>query len=383
MRINKAMAVCLTAVWCASVMSHAQESHTDTTTTNTNSERQEIRSLMHSFSREMQDLKSYLVSDKAFQSASGKKAIGEMLKTLVAKTDSEKAPTHIEQSPGLRINYSLLTDHFQRTQQLFEHGQFEYARMRLNGTTALCVNCHTQTPDKRRFSKASVESEPSTFENAEFLFITRKYDHAIAMGSELIRNYPANKLTPEDLTQVYRHKLAIFARVQRDPKLAIASFQGDLKNGKLPKELVAKIQDSIKAFQGWNEGQVVSDQSTDDQLIQFVDSLEVQPGSKKTLSGDETVNLLRVSGLLYERMMKPGAKVPEILRALGLCEKDLSSLYWYSLSDVYWKQCVTMAPKTPTAKKCFAAYEESMNARYKGSPPEFIRSSIEALRKYL
>jgi hypothetical protein len=87
------------------------------------------------------------------------------------------------------------------------------------------------------------------------------------------------------------------------------------------------------------------------------------------LNGESDITLLVASGVLSKYItdnpLSPQA--PEILYWLSLAERRLSSTYFFSLSDLYLKDCITLYPKSPYAKKCYQEYEDNITFGFSGS----------------
>ncbi|MGE0526598.1 MAG: hypothetical protein AB7P49_05995, partial [Bdellovibrionales bacterium] len=185
----------------------------------------QVKPLMHVFLMELEKLSPYLNSEKGLESEKAKEQISSSLSILERKV--RNAPPSIKENPGFRISFSLLSDHIVKTKAVFEKGEYDYARMRLNGTTALCAACHLQTPKVSTFSPFSGLEErirAVNFNNASFLFVIRRYPEALAMYDELARKYPESKVTSDELKDLYRRKLSIFARVTKDPRQALENL---------------------------------------------------------------------------------------------------------------------------------------------------------------
>ncbi len=352
-------------------------------------ERGQLRMLMHFFYSKIAEIRPLLVSEKKFRDPKAQKELKQALDELVRKTEGAAASETIEKAPGFRITYSILADHFKNTQKVFEHGETENARLRLSGTTNFCVSCHTQVPDKRNsfgFGGGDEALDKVTFENAEFQFITRRFDHALDKFDQLVRGYPKSGLSSDELAQVYRRKIAIFARVKRDPGMALNDLKKDLENKKLPLDIQQNIKSWLAFFTAWKAETHDPANLSDEELIHYAERNVSADADRKIAPADpEMVKYLRISGLLYERLMKnpEGPRVPDMLLYLGICERNVSNIYWYSLNDIYWKECVVKFPKASVAKRCFDAYEGSLRARYNGTPPEWVRDSIKALSERL
>ncbi|NJL24320.1 MAG: hypothetical protein HC902_03520 [Calothrix sp. SM1_5_4] len=330
----------------------------------------------------------YLLSEQAFNSPEGKAQVAESLKELTGRI--KKAPEEIKSTPGFRITYSLLTDHIRKTEEVFKKGEMEYARMRLNGMGNLCAGCHMQAPKVSRFSSFEFVVERGrqvNFENAEFLFVIRRYDEALPLFDKLVREYPKNGLASDRLNEVYRRKLAMFARVYQNPDMAISNLKEDLKNAELPVDVRRNVESWIAALEKWKKEKVDPAKMKSPELVAYV--AKKLPGSmvrKIAPESPDLFDLLRLSGLLYARLYneKASPQTQEMLYYLAQIERSLSPLYWYSVSEVYLKECVVQYPKKTFSKKCYDAYREGMEERYAGKDiPEGVRQSIEALKDYL
>lgn len=219
------------------------------------------------------------------------------------------------------------------------------------------------------------------------MFITRRFDEALKAFDKLAREYPKSPVSADELVEVYRKKLAIFARIKRDPQMGIADLTEDLKNQNLPKDIRQNLKDWIEALNKWQSSKDQPDRLSTEDLVKYV-SKNIPPllDRKIAPSDPNLLLLLRLSGLLYERLYQEpnGAHTQELLYYLAVCERSLAPVYWYSVSEVYLKECVVKFPKQAYSKKCFDAYKENMEERFSGRPiPEFIQSSIDALSGYL
>lgn len=355
---------------------------------NADSEKGQIKSLMHNFVLELSKLRPYIATEKDFSSPQAKESITKSLSVLAKKTASP--PESIKSPTGFRISFSLLAEHISKTKQFYDNGEYEYARMRLNSLTNLCASCHTQLPELSKgspFSNFSDINETINFENANFLFTVRQYDQALSQLNSLARKYPASGLPSDRLSEVYRKKLAIFARVKRDPDLGLENLKEDLRNRSLPADIKQNIKTWISGFEAWQKSDDQPELLPVDELIKYVHKKMPAKLNRNIAPSDPNLlNLLRLSGILYERLYteEDSDSIQKILYHLATTERSLAPLTWYSLNEIYLKECVVRFPKKPYTKKCFDAYKEGMQERYFNRPlPENIKTSIEALKEYL
>lgn len=357
----------------------------------TEAERGPIKSLMHTFESEMEKLRPYLVSDAAFEDPAARPKVEAALKTLEKQVNRAK-PKGIDKNPGFRITYDLMAHHIRQTKRAFDSGKLPYARMRLNATANFCMSCHTQTPEQKNAFIGpwgnSADLKAATVVNSEYLFITRRFDQALARMDELIRKYPKSDLKAEQFLDVYRRKLAIFARVQRDPKAAVASFKADLGNKALPADIRKRVESWIADFEAWGKEKEDPSAMTDEKLMAFVKkALPEERLRQSAVAAPEIVKALRLSGLLYERLLNSPdpALAQEFLFYLAGIERQLAPFYWYSLSDSYLRECITKYPKRPYTKKCYDAFETDLRQRYQGQgkTDDDVQAQLERLKSHL
>ncbi len=348
-----------------------------------------IKRLMHTFDEQISKIRPFIVSDEKFISAEGGRAVGQSIKILNAET-KKWSSEELEAVPGFRVTFRLLRDHFEKTNALYKNGEYEYARLMLNSVPNYCVTCHTQLPEKSKtyeFIDGSGK-KARTLDDSEFLFITRRFDRALEGYDELIKNFPKGSLRAEHLPLVYRRKLAIFARVKRDPDLAIRSLRNDLQNKELPVDTKNNIEAWVSYFEAWKASKDDPEKMSDSKLLEYAEKNMLDSDGRKIAPADpRAVTYLRISGLLYERIAKrkDDTLAPNMLYYLGISEKNIGSLYWYSLGDIYFTECITKYPHRTITKKCYKAYESSVLARYKteGAIPAETKDSLKSYRKYL
>ncbi len=347
-----------------------------------------VKATMHTFLVEMAKVTSYLSTTEAFTSKEGKAAIGPALENLARK--SRNPPEKLKETTGFRISFGLLADHIQKTKAIYDKGEMEYARLRLNGLANLCVACHTQTPVKSKgslFPPVDDLTAKVSFENANFLFVIRRYEQALAQFDSLIRGYPDSGLPSDLLGDVFRRKVAVFSRVYRDPKGAIDSLRADLKNGKLPSDVRDNVHVWIAGFEKMAKEKNDPAKLPTAKLIEYVSSRLPKELNRKIPTGDpQLLNLLYLSGLLYERLFQQpnSPQTQELLYYLALLERSLAPVVWYSVSEVYLKECVVAFAPSTSSKRCLDAYENGMRERFFGrNIPEPIQNSIDALKEYL
>jgi hypothetical protein len=359
-----------------------------TLTANSKPRESNLPALMHSFYSTLQELRPYINSEEEFKNPKNREKVKALLKSLENKID-ENEVKDLSKAAGFDVTYGLLGNHIRETNYLYEHEIYGPAHNNLRATTGLCIMCHERLPKPASLEYNTFIGKEKPVDNlsdAEFYYIAHEFDQAMTIYDSVIRKYDG---TPKDFDfdQIYKRKIAFFARIQRNPKAAIANLKADIANAKLPSEVKRNLKDWIQYFEKWSkEGSKDPSKLSDKKFLEYVkaETEKYASGQKIQISDPYIVDLLRLSGLLYEKIFKKPNKAyaAEMLYLLAKCERDLSPIQKYSLSDIYLKECVISYPKSSVAKQCFNDYEISMKLKFT-SDSEYMKSSIEALRRLL
>ncbi len=350
-----------------------------------------LKVLMHSFLSETEKLRPYLSSEESFSNPKAQKAISASIAKLQNKAHDEM-PDTIQRNSGFRLNFGMLKYHFRKTQEAYDLGALELARQNLNATGAICLGCHSQLPKKegKAFPVWAVrnKAEKLTLEAAEYLFVMRNFEGALSAYDELVQGFPKNKLQASQLPELYRRKLALLARVQRDPSAAIVSLNKDLSNSKLPADIRQELKAWIGYFEQWQKETVNPETLTTEALLKHVKENMPEGIERRIAPADpEVVRYLRLSGLLYERLLRePGTvTAQELVFRLALIEKVLAKKYWYSLHQAYLRECIIGFPKSAISQQCFETYSKDVEDQFAGRSqiPPGAQSTIDSLKKYV
>lgn len=356
-------------------------------------EAKSAKNLMQELLYHMTKLKTYMVSEEKFSEPSNFKTIDAHLKemTLLSK---EAAHYPQLQSPGFRVSREALESHILETEKVFRGGNKKYARWMLNSTYGICMSCHTQIPSSSVESKdfGKLDNFASTFDQAEFLFATRSFDKAKSLYEDVIVNFPKDKIKTEDVETSLKRMITYFARVQRNPEAALSALKKYAANDKLPVFLKEDIKIWSKAFTDWSKEKLIDlKTATDADILKFAQK-NLDPkvtGYLMTADNPRAALYLKVSGILYDYLQQhpQSAITPDLLYWLAICDKGLNNNFFYSLGDIYLKECILKHPQSAIAKKCYAEYESSTLLSYSGSSgthvPADVRAELSKLKKLI
>lgn len=342
---------------------------------------------MHKIFKNMQDLLPYSSSEEKFADPKNSKFI---LDKLQENSDLIKKAKHTKQlkTPTMQISQEVLENHFDEIARIYRVGNKSFARWQFNSTVPICMSCHTQAPSaSRHWDLAELtKGETDLFNKAELLFMGRDFDSALKLYDELINEYPA-KGKDLNLEKALERKVVIFSRVKRNFDDGIKSLEVNLKNKKLPLYLQKNIKAWIASFKiEKKEGYPNPATSNDEQIKKYATKeLKINLWDDMTDSlNPRLVKNLTASGILYEYLnTHPKTTIkPDILYWLGVIDSQLESNLFYSLSDLYLKQCMSEFSSHPTAKKCFDQYKQNTITSYSGSAGTFLPPEVKKELKF-
>lgn len=353
----------------------------------------QTKEMMNSFLTEFTALKKFFVSETAFNDPKNSEEIGRRLKKF-AQLAKETRHDPMLRQVNFKFSRDVLEKHLAETERVYRLGNKSYARWQLASTASVCMGCHTQMPSESRHIQdfKKFDSMASSFDQAEFLFTTHAFDRAMELYDQVIDGYPKNKSSLDDLETSLERQIAYFSRVLRDPVKALEKMQIHAKNSGLPENVKVKIGAWIKQFQNWEkQANLDPKTATAEQVIKFArKNIQNQWTTQMMAPGNPSlVTYLRVSGILYEFLKNnPSSKeTPEILYWLSICDRSLSNTFFYSLADLYLRECMIQYPSSSIAKKCYSEYEAEMVLGYTGSSgthlPEEVKAELQNLKKHV
>ncbi|MBN8555419.1 MAG: hypothetical protein J0L93_08245 [Deltaproteobacteria bacterium] len=345
--------------------------------------------VMYDFLGGLMSLQPYMVSSQKFSDPRNSEKIEKYLFDLSSQT---KRLSHSQRlnTATFQVSAELLQSHLAKVQDLFIQGRKEYARKMLNATMDGCSSCHAQVPAENNsmWKFRANEIKGNDFEKAEFLFALRHYDEALQYYDKAISNYHPKHDEFSYLETALKRKLAIYIRAKQSPKLAVESFKNDLHNKKWKAALKSEVSGWVSALNKITPQKNPSVSAKD--LGNFASNVipplltaqaQFKPGSY--------VLFLYVSGLIYQfiNTHKQAELTPELFYWLAVCDIHLSQSYFFSLADLYLKECIKRFPSSPVAEKCYAELESTTLDSYTGSSgihmPEEVKKELKTYKSML
>ncbi len=350
----------------------------------------------------------YVFDEKNIDFLKDKRSKDELITNISNLSDIFKNAKHVEffQKPGFRPSLKAITSHLDDTLISVQTNNVFFAQKRLRVVSALCISCHTQLNEsisQNAFGDSVVNEKRSRFKTdfafANYLFLVRRFTESINFFEKSIDNnlliFKKNNSEASeeyldkslDINNALRRILTIHTKIFLSPNKAIAFLEKQKKKKNLPKTTMILISTWIKSLNSWKNFDTNSSVDVGGFINKYLVPLEQ---NKSKLYGEEAdITLLISSGILSKYLIahhQPNL-TPEILYWLSISERRLSGTYFFSLSDLYLKDCVSVYPKNPFAKKCFQEYKDNLYFGYSGSAGTDIpleeKQELDRLEKIL
>ena len=321
-------------------------------------------------------------------------------KLLKLKTAFKNAK-HLKKisTPGFQPSFEIVTNHLEQTYENFSTQNKSFARTRLKQTAEMCISCHTQLPKGvsstfRQFDTIKRDQFYNDYEYADYLFLIRNYSSAIVqyekeIKSRLAKNKALRAIQNSKNTyyldftieKSLKRILTIYTKVFYNPQKALTYLERYQGNTDLPNNLKNTLTNWVVDLKRWKkdsfDGSLKNEKEFDNFVKKHLDESEVDGDSSD-------VDFLVAAGALYRYVNRApkSEKVPEVLFWLGRIDNELEHSYFYSLSELYLKNCIKNYPKSKFARKCYQQYKEILEIGFTGTSGTHIpKDELEVLNK--
>ncbi len=302
--------------------------------------------------------------------------------TRLSKLFKEAKPFIDLKSTTYQISYDLVLEHLAKTERSFNKKNIEYTRKRLYSLGSICASCHTQDNSLRTlFSGVTRQLFQDDFAFAEFNYISRDYNQAVKYFDKYLRS-EARK-TELDIIVPMQRLITIYTQIYNTPGVAAKQLAEYRK-------LTDHTKETKEQLEGWIDG-LKSLKSSGVTTVKHVDFATLKKYVAQYIGDDdqasaeffstpqEEVSRVWLRGQLYHYLNTnpPSEEIPIILYWLSICDRSVGYDFYFSLADIYLKQCVLASPDHPYAKRCYKEYKEYIEITYSGSAGTFIPPALE------
>jgi hypothetical protein len=404
-KLKLLLIICMSSLLMTS--SFAKDEKTKKTTPISNDELQ-AKAVMNQVYESFMKIVPYIYSENLMFEGKDKKVEDEIIKNLLDLQTAFKNARHLNllKIPGFKPSLETINTHIQDTIDSLNTKNKVFAHARLKAMTSLCISCHSGLSEKissNAFSEALVNVKRDKFESdyayANYLYLVRRFTEAktyyeFAITKALAKAQANSKtyLTDDKVVngEIYsslRRVVSIYTKISLKPESAITflkKYQSDKAVSKITR---GDIDLWIKSLEKWKKFDINNVKNIDEFITTNLSPLE--SSKDKVNSGEHDMTLLISAGVLTKYLADHPVTdlTPTILYWLAVSERRLSTTYFFSLSDLYLKECITQFSKNPAAKKCYQEYEDNVIFGFSGSSgtdiPQEERKELERLKSYL
>lgn len=353
-------------------------------------ERKELNQAMSRIGAELVQIYPLLMNAELL-GENDKKSIADSTDTMLEQFRSV-SPFIAKKSKTYQLSYSLVLEYLEDTQRAIDRDNWEVASPRLSSIGEVCSSCHTQDTKLRTlFSGTKRDKFPSDLAYAEFNYYTRNYPAAEKYYERVINSKASHD--EDTALLVFQRLITIYAQIYNLPGEGadkLESYLGLLKKRGINVDQLVSLVFGMKSLQasGLSKVSDVDFNTLKKYVRKYLGPLD-GPLSSFIVRPEEEVARVWLRGLLFHYLNKQtkGDELPQILFWLSITDRSLDYNYFYSLADIYLKECIYGYGKHPFAEKCYEEYREYMLFSYTGSAGEFlpveVEDELETLRERL
>lgn len=308
--------------------------------------------------------------------------ISQMLDHLdqISLTVAPKADTY-------QISYEALSMQLKQSQQEFARGHEEFGLSLLRSATSVCASCHTQDDRPATWLAPTGDAMSNSFVAGEFLFMTRQYDRAFYAYETWLRQQQPLK-NDNRTRSAFERLLLTSLQMQKSPKLVTDSLTEFTRrnniDGALKSDLIAWIA-GVNALQELTN--ITEHPRPGTLKVMAKQWLGVGKHETGPILIPETLRpqIVWLRGELYRALINETDRsmIPDWLYLLAVSDRVLEYRIYYSLADMYLKQCMLEYTANPIAQSCYNEYENYIVFSYSGSSGTHIPDDVEAELKML
>jgi len=358
------------------------------TTSNAQATTEPVPATMHKLAADVQVLLPLIYQYDKPTSAADKAVISQQIGHMlehVSKVAGNVAP----RADTYQISYQTLVQQLQQAQLAFNNGRDRHGINLLRSATSVCATCHTQDDRAVNWLTPAAEALQDPFVAGEYFFMTRQYDRAFAAYQTHLRQQPA--LVYDDRTLAAFDRLLLTSlQIQKSPQAItdlLSEFtRGEHINGALKKDLTDWISGIGELQKLTNISEHPKPDTVKAMATQWLGAGKNEPMGRIFMPETRRPQIVWLRGELYRTLIneKDHNKIADWLYWLALSDRVLEYRFYYSLADMYLKQCMLEYTDSPIAKSCYQEYENYIVFSYSGSGgtdiPPAIDQELEMLK---
>ncbi len=341
-----------------------------------------VSETMHKLAADVRELLPIIYRYEQAEVPVDGKRVNDKIDTMLAHAE-EIATSTPDRGDTWQISSDLLVNQLQQARDEFSQGREAHGMSLLRSATSVCVTCHTQDDRTAGWLMPAGESLGDGFVAGEFLFMTRQYERAFEVYRHWLRSQETLPYENRTLTAFGRLLLtALQMRKSADDigELLAEFAERESVNLALRKDLNDWIA-GIRELQTHTDISSHPDPETLRSLaLQWLSDGDREAGGPIFITERQRPAIIWLRGELYRALTQEADRdrVADWLYWLALGDRVLEYRFYYSLADMYLKQCMLEYTDNPVAPLCYREYENYVEFFYSGSGGTHVPADIEA-----
>jgi hypothetical protein len=293
-----------------------------------------------------------------------KKALTQMTRLF------QQAKSSIKNRPdGYQVSYDFISQYLMVVEAVVAARPIDFARSYLLAIGEICASCHTQDTTLRTlFAGTSRDQFEDDYAFAELNYMTRDYDEAIVYYEKFLNT--SRGKTELEIIQPLQRMVTIHTQIRNQPSEGIRLLKKFESLKDHTPETRAELQgwiNGLSALEASDVGDIkqITFQTLEKYANQYLGDITPLTFAAQSTPQQE-VERVWLRGQLYHYLNQRASanEIPKLLYWISVTDRSISYSYYFSLADIYLKQCVLEYPKHPYAKRCIAEYKTYMHYTY-------------------
>ncbi len=343
---------------------------------------------MANFKQSVLILTPYLNDKLAFQEKKNETLIQTHLDKIAALAKNLKSHQGMS-SPAMGLTIDELSIQLNEVSTHFRRNHKDLSQWQLSSSLGLCLSCHSQKPGhKFEITKKEMESFPTDgLIRADLFFILRDFTNARLEYQKVLFETTADSAEMNRLYKSFNRLVFMTLRFDNDFKELDQLF----KKASVADNLPIDFKEQVKTLARQLPVRSFVKNFHQRELSRFLDNLSLEDRSVSIETDlyhiEDLIDLL-LAKELYQKLEEEDADKnlkAKIFYALSFLDQSVGNHLFYSLSNRYLLECVSLVPHSAQAQQCYQLYEDRITLAYTGSGgtdlPDEVKSELENLKK--
>jgi hypothetical protein len=311
--------------------------------------------------------------------------------TRLSDLFSAAKPFIADKADGFQVSYEFVSAYLKVVKAVLANQHIDYARSHLYALGEICASCHTQDTTLRTlFSGTTRDYFDNDYAYAEFNYMTRNYEEAVKYYEKFLAS--PEKKTELEIIQPLQRIITVYTQVNNRYTEGITKLKKYLSLKDQTLQTKIQLENWIRGLEQLKTNGSINDKPLKFNALKRYTSKYLGDLDKLTLditsNAKQEVQRVWLRGQLYHYLnAKPDSnEIPMILYWLSVIDRSIDYNFYFSMTDLYLKQCVLKYPKHRYARRCYREYREYMDYTYtrNGEPiPEGIEKELRELKMKL